>query len=258
MNPPKISKPLLGWFAWYSRRYLRRHFNSLRVARGSEFTAPDSLPLVIYSNHAAWWDPLAGLLLSRGFFPQRNTFVPMEAKALRRYGFFKKLGAFGVEAGTQSGARQFLQTSRAVLRSPGSALWLTPQSRFADVRERPVRFKAGIGHLPSLAPQILFQPVAIEYVFWEERLPEILVRFGDPVRTHPEDARMKPSDWTHFLADRLRVTQETLAQQAQQRQPEDFRCLLSGRAGVGGIYDSWRSLKARLTGQKLQLNHGNL
>jgi 1-acyl-sn-glycerol-3-phosphate acyltransferase len=213
---------------------------------------------VIYSNHASWWDPLVGLVLAWEFLPGRNVFAPMAAAALERYGLFKRLGAFGVEQGTPRGAVQFLRTARAILQSPGNALWLTPQSRFADARERPVGFKPGIGHLPALSPGTFFLPVAMEYVFWEERLPEILIRFGDPYCATAENSQVKPERWTEFFADRLQETQDALAQQAQHRNPAEFYCLLRGHAGVGGIYDRWRALKARGAGQKLQLEHGKL
>ena len=217
-----------------------------------------NLPLVIYSNHASWWDPLVGLLLARDFLPRKSVFAPMDAVALERYGFFKRLGAFGVEQGTRRGAVQFLRTARAVLQRPENVLWLTPQSRFADVRERPVSFKAGIGHLPDQAARVCFLPVAIEYVFWEERLPEILVRFGEPYETRADEMRLEPQVWTEFFAGKLAATQDVLAAEARQRNPEKFLCLLHGRAGVGALYDGWRALKAKWRGERFQPEHGRL
>ena len=255
---PVISRPLLRLFTWYSRRYLRRHFNSLRVSRASALPLPADQPLVIYSNHASWWDPLVALLLTREFLPGQRVFAPMDAAALEQYGFFKRLGAFGVEQGTRRGAGQFLRMARTILRQPDNVLWLTPQSRFADARERPVSFRAGIGHLPRQVNKICFVPVAIEYVFWEERLPEILVRFGEPYETCAEEGQLEPQAWTEFFAGRLADTQNALAAEARQRQPGQFRCLLRGRSGVGGVYDCWRALKAKWRGQSFQPQHGKL
>ncbi|MFO1511723.1 MAG: lysophospholipid acyltransferase family protein [Verrucomicrobiota bacterium] len=216
------------------------------------------LPLVVYSNHASWWDPLVGLLLKAEFLPDKKVFAPMDATALARYGFFKRLGMFGVEQGTRRGGVQFLRMARTILHEPNNVLWLTPQSRFADARERPVRFKPGIGHLPGMAPDINFVPVAMEYVFWEERLPEILVRFGEPYRATSEDRSVKPEWWAEFFADRLRETQDALAARAQRRDPTEFRCLWRGSAGVGGVYDRWRQFKAGLRGKRFELEHGKL
>lgn len=253
----EISRPLLGLFAAYSRWYLGRHFHSLRVSRAGLPPELDA-PAVIYSNHAAWWDPLAGLMLSREFFAGKKVFAPMDAVALERYGFFKKLGAFGVEQGKRRGAVQFLRTARSILQEPDNILWLTPQSRFADVRERPARFKSGIGHLPGCAARICFLPVAMEYTFWEECLPEILVRCGEPREIRADDARLDAAIWTDFFASQLTETQNALAAEARARKPERFVCLLRGGAGVGGVYDVWRALKAKWRGQEFKPEHGTL
>jgi len=255
---PTISQPLLQLFTWYSRRYLRRHFHSLRVSLTGLPPASNNRPTVIYSNHASWWDPMVGLVLRREFLARQKLFAPMDAVALERYGFFKRLGAFGVEQGTRRGAARFLQTAKRILEQEDSILWLTPQSRFADARERPVRLKQGIGHLPGIAKGVCFIPVAIEYVFWEERLPEILVRFGQPYEASTADGSVTPQEWTEFFTGQLAQTQDALAADAQLRNPGMFRCLLRGRAGVGRVYDRWRTLKARWRGEKFQPEHGKL
>ncbi len=254
---PRISTPLLRLFAGYSRWYLRRHFHSLRLSLAVQPSVTD-MPTVIYSNHAAWWDPLVGLMLSRKLFPTRNVFAPMDAAALERYGFFKKLGVFGVEQGTRRGAVQFLRTAGTILQDRKNILWLTPQSRFADARERPARFKSGIGHLPGCAGRICFVPVAMEYTFWEERLPEILVRFGEPREIRADEARLDAAIWTDFFASQLTETQNALAAEARARKPERFVCLLRGGAGVGGVYDGWQALKARWRGHEFKPEHGTL
>ncbi len=255
---PRVAPWLVRLFAGYSRGYVRRHFHSLRVSRASALPDERDLPLVIYSNHASWWDPLVGLLVGREFLPGRTVFAPMDAAALERYGFFKRLGAFGVEQGTRRGAVQFLRAARAILRHSEHVLWLTPQSRFADVRERPVGFKSGIGHLPNQIHRAIFQPVAIEYGFWEERLPEILLRFGEPYETCAGEMQPDPRVWTEFFAGKLTETQDALAAEARQRNAAKFQCLLRGGAGVGLFYDVWRSLKAKCRGQTFQPEHGKL
>jgi 1-acyl-sn-glycerol-3-phosphate acyltransferase len=259
-NPPRsipqISRPLLGWFTWYSRRYLRRHFHSLRVSRSGPIPAP-GLPLVLYSNHASWWDPLVCLVLKAEFFPERHAFAPIDSAALQRYKFFGKLGFFGVEQKTSRGAVRFLRTAEAILHESNHLLALTPQSRFADVRERPVRFQAGLGHLAARVSHAVFVPLAAEYVFWEERLPEVLVRCGEAVEVRPEgSSRPDPASWTALFEQKLAATQDALAREAQARNPQAFQILLRGGAGQGGIYDWWRALKARLRGGRFTREHG--
>ena len=252
---PRISPWLLRWFRWYSARYLTRHFHAVRLSWECRPEVPDDLPLVVYLNHAAWWDPLVGLILAERLFPRRATYAPVEANALGRYRFMQRLGFFGIDPETRSGGLRFLRVSRAILARADTALWITPEGRFADPRERPVRFRAGLAHLARSLPSGVLLPLALEYPFWEERTPEALARFGEPISV--EDGRDRSvADWNALLEAQLRAAQDTLAQQAVRRDSGDFEVLLRGRAGVGGVYDLWRRLLARLRGETFLPEHG--
>ena len=254
---PAISRPLLRWFTWYSRRYIRQHFHSLRVSLAGLPPDTRGLPLVLYSNHASWWDALVCLVAKQQFFPSHAAFAPMDAAMLKRYKMFSKLGFFGVEQGNRRGAIQFLRTAEAILQSPENILAVTPQSRFADVRERPVQFEAGLGHLAMRIERALFAPVALEYAFWDERLPEILVRFGEPVEVRREhSAAFDAKYWTRLFEQTMTETQDALAIETQRRDGRAFQTVLRGGAGQGGIYDVWQWLNAKLRGEPFRKEHG--
>ena len=120
-------------------------------------------------------------LLAKTLLPGRKHYAPMDASALKRYPILRKLGIFPVEMSSTRGAAQFLRTSKAILAN-GGAVWITPQGRFADPRETPLTFKPGLGALAAHASEVTLLPLAIEYSFWDERLPETLLRFGNPVQ----------------------------------------------------------------------------
>lgn len=254
---PRISPFLLSCFTWYSRQYLRRHFHSLRISQAGLSPQVHGWPLAVYANHASWWDPLVCLLLKDEFFSDRTVFAPMDAAMLDRYRFFRRLGFFRVQQSTIHGAKEFLRTAETVLQSPQALLALTPQGRFADVRERPPHLASGLGHLPGRVMRAVFVPLAVEYVFWEERLPEILVRFGDPLKLQtPDCLNATADDWTALFEEKLSETQNALATEAKRRNPADFRILLHGGSGQGGIYDCWRSWKAKWHGKTFRKEHG--
>ena len=251
---PATSPLLLRWFTAYSQRYLRRHFHSLRVSRAGLPPRDCAQPLVIFCNHASWWDPLMWLALKAEFFPARRSFSPIDADALTRYKLLGRLGFFGVEKKTTRGAIQFLRTAESVLQESSHILALTPQGRFADARERPVKFEMGLGHLAARAEQALFVPMASEFIFWEERLPEILVRFGEPIVI----AQGRDADgWTSLFENKLEATQDALALESQRRDPDAFQLILRGRAGQGGVYDWYRAAKAKLRGEEFVRTHGD-
>ena len=252
---PRFSHRLHRGFLRYLRRYLRKHFTAVRLARGGRPEVEAGRPLIVYSNHPSWWDPLVFLWLSGTLFPGREGYGPMDAAALRKYGFFRRLGVFGVETGTRRGAAQFLRTAREVLSRPGAVLWVTAEGKFTDPRTRPVTIEPGIAHLAKSVDRVAFLPLAIEYPFWNERLPEMLVRFGDAVPA--EDGPGDVEAWISLLERRLEGNLDALAEAALRRDPEAFETLQAGRTGVGGPYDLWRRLKAVVRGRKFRPAHGD-
>ncbi len=253
-DQPHVSHLVLKAFAAYSRRYLRQNFHGLRILKSGQPPRHSARPIVIYLNHAAWWDPLVCLLLAREFFPERTSFAPIDAAMLKRYGFFKHLGFFGVTPETQRGARTFLRTTHALLASSRNAVWFTPQGRFMDVRERPLRLEAGLGVLAAREPGALFIPLAIEYSFWTEPRPEILVSFGEPIVPGAEPARVA-SDWTRILTDALEAAQDELAQRSCRREVNQWVALQRGKLGGSAIYDAWRWLRSQVQGEKFRPEH---
>ncbi len=254
---PTVSPTLLHWFTWYSQQYLRRHFHSVRVSRAGYPPFDVDAPLIIFANHASWWDPLLWLVVKAEFFPSRPAFSPIDADALARYKLLRRLGFFGVEQKTARGAFQFLRTAEAILHSRDHILAMTPQGRFSDVRERPVVFENGLGLLATRTDFAVFLPMASEFVYWEERLPEILVRFGTPIRVSAISEHRDAESWTRLFEEKLRETQDALALEAQRRTREDFHTLLRGSADQGGVYDWYRALKAKLLGQHFTSQHGD-
>lgn len=248
-----VSPWLRSIFAAYNRRYLRRHFHSLRILRDG-LPNLNGGPVLIYLNHAAWWDPLVCLLLSRELFANRQSFAPIDVRMLARYRFFKRLGFFGIEPRGARGALTLVRTARAILASPDNLLWITPQGRFVDARERPLRLESGIGTIASHSTGVTFLPLAIEYSFWTESRPEILLSFGDPVVTGSYPGRA-PDDWTELFARSLEAAQNKLASRSQQRDPGDWLILNQGLSGTNIFYDFWRRLRAIAQGEKFSTTH---
>ncbi len=254
---PSVSPWLFKGFALYARAYIKKHFHALRLCRAGQPPAEDDAPLVVYANHASWWDPLVGLVLGQTFFPRRNLFAPMAAESLEKYRMLARLGFFGVEQNSVRGAATFLRTSLKILRWPSASLWITPQGQFGDPRDRPIRFKPGLGQLAQRVNRALFVPLAIEYPFWEERTPEVLAAFGEPVLVEASHIRRADAKyWTALFEQKLSATLDRLARASQRRIPEEFTTILRGRAGVGLLYDGWRKLRARLRGETFANEHG--
>lgn len=236
------SPSLLALFDRYLHWYIGRHFHGLRLALGSRFPAA-SRPLIVFLNHASWWDPLTAIVLSRYWLPRADHYAPMEAAALRHYGFMRKLGLFPVESGTPRGAAQFLRAARSILAEPNAVLWITPEGRFTDVRARPINFQPGLAALVSRLDSCTVVPLAIEYIFWDERLPEILALCGDPI-TIAKGGTRPANEWNTRLAAAMAAAQDELSRLAALRDPSRFQTVISGSAGMTGLYGGWKRMRS--------------
>lgn len=251
----RYSPRLVGWFVVWLEGYFRRSFDGVRLARAGAPPAVAEGPLIVYANHPSWWDPIHFLLIARHAVPGRRLFGPMDAQALERYRFFKRVGVFGMDPRSRRGAVEFLRTGRAVLAASGASLWVTAQGEFCDPRRRPLVLQPGVAHLARGLERGSVLPLAIEYPFWNERLPEALSRFGEPIDV-ASHAGASVAEWTELLEQRLEAAMDALAEDAAARDPGRFHTLVLGRAGVGGVYDRWRRLGAALAGRRFDPAHG--
>ncbi len=268
-STPKINPMLLNGFHWYIPRYLRKHFHSLAIhlepLQSAAIVPSDAI--VVYANHASWWDPLVALFLCKEVFPDFRFYAPIDADALKKYKIFSNFGFFPVQLHHLAGARNFLTTSYELLKQPKSSIWITPEGRFADTRDHSADLMPGLSHLAHHVAQsqaggpshvrVWFIPAAIEYTFWEERLPEILVWFGVPIcpSSQAQVSNTKAA-WHQLLSEGLRSAQRELAAQCVARNSDAFHVALSGKAGTSVVYDTWRRCYGRLFGTGVSMEHG--
>lgn len=258
-----VSKPA-DWFQngfhRFLEAYLKRHFHAIAIETASLpdpqlFDQDNTLPMIVYCNHPSWWDPLLAHFINQRLFKPRQFYAPIDASALEKYKVFEKLGFFGVDLQSSKGATSFLKTTAEIFGRPDSALWLTPEGRFADVRDHNAALMPGLAHLCSRLERGIVVPMSLEYVFWEERLPECLIRFGDWVSIAEVEHQDK-SAWADDLAVRLRDNQKCLADLVVARSAEPFTNLLRGQQGARGLYDWSRRIKSWFTGGRFQAAHG--
>lgn len=260
VQTPEI-QPAAGWFLsgfqQFLWRYLRRHFHTIAILHESRaaLSSLSGRPLIVYANHPSWWDPLIAHFLNEALMSPRHFFAPIDAEALQKYKVFEKLGFFGVQMASQSGAANFLRQCSSILRRDDSALWITPEGRFADVRDDSAPLMPGLAHLCWKNRNAVAVPLALEYTFWDERLPVCLVNLGQPIDTAQRTDWSKAT-WSDALRQHLRDAQSELANASIARSSAPFDQLLKGRRGTGWFYDTCRKLKSKLSGTDFDASHG--
>jgi 1-acyl-sn-glycerol-3-phosphate acyltransferase len=261
-----------GWFfdgfRRYVRRYVRKRFHAVRLSNTSHPLPADGSPLLIVLNHPAWWDPMIGVVLS-DLLPGYAHYAAIDAAMLKKYRAFNRLGFFGVDQSSLRGAAEFLRTGTAILGADQRSVWVTAQGEFADVRQRPLNLRSGVGHLAARVSRGWVIPIAVEYTFWTESKPEALVRLGEPLdlangwrqpagaekRPRPDGHGSPGKAWTARIEAALTAALDGLNAETQSRDPAKFTTLLGGTAGVGGVYDAFRRSAAFLSGQRFDPSH---
>lgn len=256
VGPPGVSRWLQRGFHAFLWPYLRRHFHVIAMHRDGcdPRQLPVDEPVIVYGNHPSWWDPMIAHFLNATLFGGRQFFAPIDAAALAQYQVLGKLGFFGVNLDSATGAATFLRTAAAILTDPQAALWITPEGRFCDVRDHSAPLMPGLAHLCAKHRPLQIVPLALEYAFWEERLPVCLVRFGQPFGA--ESAHWDKPAWGEGLRQRLRACQQALAAEVIARRSDSMVPLLQGSVGAGGIYDTMRRFKSWLNRNAFRPGHG--
>jgi 1-acyl-sn-glycerol-3-phosphate acyltransferase len=227
----------------------RRRFHAVRVARGSlealRKVDGGARPALVVMNHCAWWDPIVALLVWRECFPSRSPYGPIDRDELRRFAIFRKVGLFGVDpddAATLPAMRAYLEELAA--RDPRLALVVTPQGRFADVRDEVVPRPGAAAMAAALAPDRVVA-LAVEYGFWVDQKPEVFLRAAEI-----DCSRASTLGWQRRIVEAMRANQAALATLVRARDAAPFEPLSHAFApkgtGTNPVYDLW----LRVTGRR--------
>ncbi|MCC2667895.1 MAG: 1-acyl-sn-glycerol-3-phosphate acyltransferase [Armatimonadetes bacterium] len=240
------------WFRGYVRRYLRASFH--RVLLVGEIPERPPGPLLVCMSHSSWWDVLLAFWLSREVLPV-DSYGPMDQRQVERYRILTRIGVFGVDRETLDGGRDFVCYAQELLEGKDRALWITAQGAMVSPDLRPVRLYSGIGQVARQLDSCHVCTVALDYVFWDEKRPEVLVHFGEPFPvTGGRGMAVRPL--LRDLEQRLETSLDLLAAVRTSRDPSRCQVLLHGRSGISPVYDSIRHSIARLRGQPLEASHG--
>jgi 1-acyl-sn-glycerol-3-phosphate acyltransferase len=160
-----------GIFQPYLRRLMRKSFHAVRLL-GEPPAPPCEKPVLVIANHGTWWDGFLVFLLNEEVL-RRKLYVMMLEEQLRRYPFFRRLGAFGISQGHPRSVRAALSYSAEILKDPSHCVCIFPQGSMHRVHERPLGFRRGLRTILALVgAEVSIVPVAIACEFLGDRKPE--------------------------------------------------------------------------------------
>jgi 1-acyl-sn-glycerol-3-phosphate acyltransferase len=178
-----------AWFSGHARSRIHGTFGAVRV-RGLEAaqTLAREAPLLVISNHTAWWDPLVAMHVSTHLL-NTDGYALMDAKNLRRLPFFALVGAFGVDLGRPEDGAASMRYAARLLDRPGRLVWVYPQGRERPISDRPLGFRPGSAEIARVARKARVLPVGLRYEFGGEERPSLWLSFGQPLAAERDPAR---------------------------------------------------------------------
>lgn len=184
-------------FGIYNRNLLKRNFTSFQVQNLDALKNADkNIPLIIYANHSSWWDGLILFELLKG--KDFDSFVLMEEKQLRKYKFFRRLGAFSIIRENSKEAIKSLNYAAEILSAgKNKTLLIFPQGKIYPNDKRPLKFFNGLSFMVENLKSCALIPCSIRLEFLENFKPEIFVKFGE----------------TNILNEKIRIERKSLTEQ---------------------------------------------
>ena len=180
MIPARKHRLFRWWFGGHARSRLQQSFAAVRAEGMDHLRAALAAgPVLIVSNHTAWWDPMVVLYLTEHTL-RCDGHAMMDTANLQRLPFFAMVGAFGVDPANPADGATAMRYAARLLNAPGRMVWVFPQGRERPVTERPLGFRAGSAEVARVA-KCATVPIGLRYEHRGVERPELVMSVGEPM-----------------------------------------------------------------------------
>jgi 1-acyl-sn-glycerol-3-phosphate acyltransferase len=143
---------------------------------------PKSAGLIVTPNHFSWWDGFIIDFISRRLI-KRKFHIMMLEEQLRKYWFFKKLGAYSINPANPISTARTLNYTRELLLSPQNLVVVYPQGAIQSPNSKIIIIKEGLQKLLDKNKcDVRVLPLAVKFEYGENKNPDIVARFGRLLR----------------------------------------------------------------------------
>lgn len=175
----------------YIDRLLRKNFSSFYLCNEYPILNLNE-SVLITPNHFSWWD---GFFIDYVIRMETNLDlrIMMLAEQLKKYWFFKYVGAFSIDPNNPFAIKDSINYTRKLISEKDNALIIYPQGEIEPFDKRPLSIKKGISLMLKISNNINVIPAAFKITFSNEKLPAIFLRFGNPL-----NSKIVLNDFTTF------------------------------------------------------------
>lgn len=162
----------------YARYRLKKAFSDLRLLGSSRLEdAISQGPLIIASNHVAYWDAFLLVILEQHFRARAHCL--MDAENLKQFAFFRHLGALPLDRVKPKQGLRDMHHSLSKLKTCGDLLFIFPGGR-QQPAHLPLDFQQGVAYLAQQS-NLPVMPLGLRYDYREGPRPVVHVAAGEPL-----------------------------------------------------------------------------
>jgi len=165
----------------YINRLLRKNFSHFYLVSEPPNVADDT-GLLITPNHFSWWDGFFIDYVMRRY-SDRILYIMMLEEQLKRYWFFRNLGAYSIDLHNPNKVIESIQYTQQIVNNPENFVVYYSQGEIRPYDERPLAIKPGLQKvLTGLKTPSVVVPAAFKIQYGNEQTPDVFACFAAPIR----------------------------------------------------------------------------
>jgi len=161
----------------YINYLLRKNFNSFYI-KGVPPDLDKYPGLIITPNHFSWWDGFITHFLLRKL-TRKIVFTMMLEEQLKKYWFFKKVGAYSINVSNPVSMVRTLDYTRTILNDKNNIVVLYPQGEIQSLLSENIAIKPGLKFIiEKNSDRNYVLPLALKIEYGRNKKPDIAASFG--------------------------------------------------------------------------------
>jgi chlorobactene lauroyltransferase len=221
-------------FSVYNKHILKKHFHRI-LLKGTDYIngRDKNIPSIMFGNHSNWWDGFLAFYLSYDLW-KTDIYLMMDLKQMRKYRFFKWLGAFSVNRESARESYESVKYASELVKDRKTMLWIFPQGEMLPNDIRPLRFQNGLSKLLEITGKVNLFPVAFNYEFIMEQRPEVFINVSESITV---DEKSPKQEKTEYLNKVLTALLDDQKKNIVNGNLEGYREVLRGKSSRNKIVD---------------------
>lgn len=224
-KPAKTNKFWLTIASLFFFNMLQNRFYAFRYNGVENFHNRDeNVPTIFFAPHSNWWD---GIVLYNTTHRICHKEIRLMVEELNRFPLLRRAGAYSVNKKSAQSAMKALKYSVDLLGDLRNILCIFPQGIIRPPHFRPYVFQTGLAYIVENAVKkygkINLIPLSLEYCFFRDNRPEIVVDFGKCIEV--TDFNMDRKEFTKFLEDKLTETSDEQFYNISHGKVDDYKIL---------------------------------